>query len=59
MIFQLNFNNIIYFTISSSNSLIKLTTKTNTNGAIAVEGSIGEIRVMDVNTAVNKKKQLK
>lgn len=45
--------------MSSKASLIKLMHNTNKKGPIAVAGSKGEIRVMEVSTAVKRKKQLK
>ena len=47
------------FTISSKASLIKLTHNTNKKGPIAVAGSKGDIRGIEVSTAVKRKKQLK
>ena len=45
--------------MSSNASLTKLIDKTSKNGVNAEEGSIGEIIVMEVSIAVNRKKQLK
>jgi hypothetical protein len=54
------FNLLNYlFTIFSIASLIKLIEITNKNGPIAVIGSNGDIKGIEVITAVRRKKQLK
>ena len=45
--------------MSSKASLIKLILKTKTKGPMAVAGSKGEINVIEVSTAVKRKKQFK